>query len=386
MRRIYIVMYFLIFALSQANAQQTGTGEVIINVNAISGMQFDLVRFNVKPGVKVRINFTNADDMSHNFLVTKPGTRLDVVNEALKLEEKGPEMNYIPKSANVLWSIPVVSTNQSAALSFQAPSQPGAYPYVCTYPGHGFIMYGVMYVSNDISMPDLKTDQNIPPSRREEKSVQSAGTPPMRADPIAKAHPANHPFETVPPFLYRIFMDDSGPASIAVSLPQDISYCWDAGSCRLRYAWSGGFLDNTAIWKGHIDANAKILGNIFYRENSEFPIVIGKADEAPVAKFKGYRLIDKYPEFHYQLNGIDVYELIKPKEDGKGIVRNFRIPAAGNTVWFNSKSSNGSVTYTSSAGTWIDGKVKLSPQQAQQFSITMTNYSLVFNTRKKKQP
>jgi len=25
--------------------------------------------------------------------------------------------------------------------------------------------------------------------------------------------------------------------------------------------WSGGFLDNTAIWKGHIDANAKILGS-----------------------------------------------------------------------------------------------------------------------------
>ncbi len=344
-------------------------------------MQFDVVRFNVRPGVKVKINFTNADDMSHNFLLTKPGTRLDVVNAALKLEEKGPEMNYIPKSDNVLWSIPVVSTNQSAALSFTAPSQSGAYPYVCTYPGHGFIMYGVMYVSSETTMQDLQTDPNIPPSRREEKNVQSA-VPAAGKNTVA--HQANHPYNPAPPYLYRIFMDDSGPASIAVSLPQDISYCWDTGSCRMRYAWSGGFLDNTAIWKGHIDANAKILGSVFYRESAEYPVIIGKEDAVPVAEFKGYRLINKYPEFHYQLNGIDVYELIKPKEDGNGIVRNFRIPDAGNTVWFNSKSANGSVEQTSSAGKWIDGKLKLTPQEARQFSVTMTNYSLLFNTRRKK--
>jgi len=384
MRKTFFLLCFLTCIIPQLNAQQPGAGELVINLSAISGMQFDVVRFNVKPGVKVRINFTNTDDMSHNFLVTKPGTRLDVVNQALKLEEKGPEMNYIPKSADVLWSIPVVSINQSATLTFQAPSQTGAYPYVCTYPGHGFIMYGVMYVTNESTMPDLKTDLNIPPARREEKSVPSAQSASMSADPNAKTHHANHPYENVPPFFYRIFMDDSGPASIAVNLPQGISYCWDTGSCRLRYAWSGGFLDNSAIWKGHIDANAKILGPIFYRENSEFPIVIGNIDEVPEAKFKGYKLIDKYPEFHYQLNGIDVYELIKPKEDGNGIVRNFRIPNAGSTVWFSSKSTNGSEVYTTSAGTLIDGKVKLSPQEARQFTVTMTNYSLLFNTRRKR--
>lgn len=384
MMRKFIIICLLFSAFSAVNAQQTAVDEIVININAISGMQFDIVRFNVKPGAKVKIVFTNADDMGHNFLVTKPGTRLDVVNEALKLEEKGPQMNYIPRSANILWSIPVISTNQSATISFLAPSKTGAYPYVCTYPGHGFIMYGVMYVSNETAMPDLKTDQNVPPTRREEKIVQAAAAPVLHTDPNAKPHSPVHPYENIPPFLYRIFMDDSGPASIAVSLPQDISYCWDAGSCRIRYVWSGGFLDNTTIWKGHIDANAKILGSIFFRESSEYPIVIGKAEDIPTAEFKGYRFIDKYPEFHYQLNGIDVYELIKPKEDGKGVVRNFRIPKAGNTVWFTSKSLNGSQEFTSSAGKWVDGKLKLSAEEARQFSITMTNYSLVFNTRKRR--
>ncbi len=363
-------------------AQPIDAGETLINLMAVSGMQFDLVRFTVKPGVKVKINFTNSDDMNHNFLITKPGTRLDVVNQALNLEDKGPLMNYIPESDKVLWSIPVISVNQTASITFTSPSKPGAFPYVCTYPGHGFTMYGVMYVSNDDAMPALNTDENIPPSRREIKNDKPAQ---QTANVITgNATHVNHPYDAVPPYLYRIFMDDSGPASIAVSLTNDLSYCWDTGTCKLRYAWAGGFVDNTAIWKGHIDANAKIIGNIFYRETSEYPVVIGKVDSKPSAEFKGYRLVDKYPEFHYQLNGIDVYELIKPKEDGNGIIRNFRIPKAGNTVWFTTNTPNSSVDYKSTDGTWVDGKLKLSPEEAIQFSVTMTNYSLLFNTRRKR--
>ena len=367
--------------MGRTNGQQLSDGTINVSISALSGMQFDIVRFSVKPAVKVKIVFTNVDDMNHNFLITKPGARLDVVNEALKLEEKGPLMNYIPLSSRVLWSIPVVSANQSASLEFTSPAEPGAYPYVCTFPGHGFIMYGVMYVSANNTMPDLKADQNIPPSRRDDKSVAAIANS-VSHNP--KAHKADHPYENIPPFLYRIFMDDSGPASIAVSLPQDLSYCWDAGSCQLRYAWSGGFLDNTAIWKGHIDANAKIMGTVFYRESSEHSLVIGNPNESTVPEFKGYSLVNKFPEFHYTLNGYDVYELVIPKEDGKGLVRNFRIPNAKGTVWFTSRSVNGAVTYKSSAGDWIDGKLKLTPEQARNFSVTMTNYSLVFNTRKKK--
>ena len=37
------------------------------------------------------------------------------------------------------------------------------------------------------------------------------------------------------PFVQRIFMPNSGPASIAVALPGDLNYCWDASQCRLRY-------------------------------------------------------------------------------------------------------------------------------------------------------
>ena len=40
-----------------------------------------------------------------------------------------------------------------------------------------------------------------------------------------------------------IKMPDASPASIAVALDDTNSLCWDAGTCRLRYAWTGGFID-----------------------------------------------------------------------------------------------------------------------------------------------
>ena len=179
-------------------------------------------------------------------------------------------------------------------------------------------------------------------------------------------------------------MEDAGPAAIAVSLPNDLSYCWDAGACRLRYAWSGGFVDNTRIWKGHADVNAKIIGSVFYRDNTSYPILIGKPEGEPVIEFRGYILVNKYPEFHYTINGIDVFELILPREDGKGLIRKFRIPEANDNVWFSSSSGSASIVYEVSAGTWINGKLKLSTEQAKDFSINMINYSLVYSNSKKK--
>ena len=124
------------------------------------------------------------------------------------------------------------------------------------------------------------------------------------------------------------------PAAIAVHLPQDLSYCWDDDACRLSFAWEGDFLDMSDLWKGHFNASAKILGDIFFRDNTDFPIRLGEKAVVPTVQYKGYRLVDRYPEFHYALNGIEIYELIRQKTDGNGLIRIFRIPHADRTIWF----------------------------------------------------
>ena len=87
--------------------------------------------------------------------------------------------------------------------------------------------------------------------------------------------------------------------------------------------------------------------------------------------FKGYRLIEDYPEFHYSIEGIEVFELIHPKKDGLGLLRTFSVLGANQTVWFVADPSDGAV-YESSAGVWEDGRLRLSPAEATTFTITMT--------------
>jgi len=192
---------------------------------------------------------------------------------------------------------------------------------------------------------------------------------------------APHPYALIPPYLYHVFIDGASPAAIAVHLPKELSYCWDAGNCSLRFAWSGGFVDMADLWKGHFDASAKVLGEIFYRSNEEYPLRIGEAGKPPAVKYKGYKLIERYPEFHYTINGTDVYETIKPKEDGFGLIREFRIPQAKSDVWMLTSAQGNSVKYEYSAGKEENGKLRLSAKEAKQFNVTITSYNIAFKRK-----
>src|SRR5690554_1125548 len=248
-KHIFSLLFFILLTV-QVHSQQATT----INIQVIPGLQYDLVRFQVKPGEKVKLVFSNDDDMGHNLLITAPGSREEVVNAALQLAEKGPQMDYIPPMPQVLWSIPVIYAGESQSLEFEAPKEPGAYPYVCTYPGHGFLMYGVMYVSESETMPDLAEDPHIPPLRRQ-ADLSHENLADHSAHQEEKPPPL-HPYATIPPYYYRVFIEGSGLASIAVHLPGKLSYCWDAEACQLHFAWQGEFLDNADLWHGHKNAYA----------------------------------------------------------------------------------------------------------------------------------
>lgn len=373
---LLVLFMALPFAMC-VNNQTPGKTVKSISINATGSLQYDVVRFKVKPGSKVKITLTNISDMSHNLLITKPGMRLNVVNSALKLAEKGPQMDYIPNNDAVLWSIPVVSPGQAKSVTFTAPIEPGVYPYVCTYPGHGFVMYGAMYVTPGDTLPDITTDLNIPEARRHNDSAGANET--AKSQKLPEASP--HPYALIPPYLYHVFIEGASPAAIAVRLPNELSYCWDAGTCRLRFAWKGDFLDMSDLWKGHFDASAKILGNIFFRDNTDYPIRLGENAIVPVVEYKGYRLVERYPEFHYTVNGIDVYELIRPKTDSAGLVRDFRIPHADRKFWYFTNRQNDAIEYKFSAGHFGNGKLELSSIEAKEFTVTMTSYYLAYKNK-----
>jgi len=336
-----------------------------VEIGVLPGLQFSVVRFTVKPGEQVKLVLNNTDDMSHNLLITLPGTRQKVVEMANKLGESGPAAGYVPNTSDVLWAIPVTAPEKANELVFKAPQKEGVYPYVCTYPGHGTIMFGAMYVSKSGKMPELAKDLNIPESRRGDKVDGDTGHPGHAHEKPALLHP----YTPVPPYHYRVFIDGASPAAIAVALPNDVSYCWDAGTAYLRFAWAGGFLDNSDLWKGKGNAEAKVIGEVFFRSKRGFPIKIGN-DKPSEIVYKGYQLKKRYLEFHYQVDGTDVYELIREVTDGTGLERIFRIPEVTDPVTFCTAPDEG-ITYAASAGVWKGGQLQLTADQARSFTITM---------------
>jgi len=103
-------------------------------------------------GKPLEIRFSNSDNMPHNFALVQPGSLQEMgeLAEATAASLAAPQRHYIPNSRKILRGSRLLEPGQSQVLSFNAPSEPGVYPYVCTYPGHWRRMYGAMYVVADL--------------------------------------------------------------------------------------------------------------------------------------------------------------------------------------------------------------------------------------------
>jgi azurin len=333
--------------------QQEAPREIVIK--AISGLQYDSVRLKITPGETVKITLVNADEMAHNMVITEPGERVHIVDMALKMGTEGQQKNYIPDSDKILAAIPILNPEEEYSITFTAPEQEGVYPYVCTYPGHGTVMYGAMYVTNNL-LPTLANDTNIPEQRREEgaETAQASG----------------HPYPKTFPMMYRTFLPETGPASIAVGMLNNLSYCWDAGACRFRYLWKGGFLDMTRNWGGKGKERADIVGVVFYRENNDAPFRIGSKDHMPEPAYKGYRMKNRYPTFIYMLDDVEVTERITPTIEKSGMKRVLTFKNLKEPIWFVKEDT--AVEYYVNKGSWEGNFLKLSPEEARKFTITIT--------------
>jgi azurin len=85
--------------------------------------------------------------MLHNLVITKPGTADNVGMLATKMGLSGERLNYIPKTSDILYHTRILQPKESDAIYFTAPSVPGDYMYICTYPGHFMVMRGVLKVT-----------------------------------------------------------------------------------------------------------------------------------------------------------------------------------------------------------------------------------------------
>ncbi len=117
-------------------------------------MRYDIPYFAVEAGRSVQIILYNDDLMPHNLVITRPGALREVTEAGSELGNNPGFQNlpYVPMSEQVLFASEMVEAGRQQRLTFTAPSIPGEYPYVCTFPRHWMRMYGVMVVVEDIDV------------------------------------------------------------------------------------------------------------------------------------------------------------------------------------------------------------------------------------------
>jgi len=115
-------------------------------ISTIPGLKYDKKSLSVKAGSTVKLTFYNNDDMPHNIVITAPGKADAVGKQALDLDLQGERLDYVPNTENVLHFTQLLSPGARETIYFRAPEKPGAYQYVCTFPGHYLRMRGTLAV------------------------------------------------------------------------------------------------------------------------------------------------------------------------------------------------------------------------------------------------
>ena len=316
------------------------------------GLRFEPPRFEAQPGEEISLEIENGDstDMAHNFLLLRPGRREEVVQLALALSERGTARGWVPESPAVLVHTPLLEKDKVATVKFRVPEAAGVYPYVCSFPGHGMVMYGAIYAG--VTPPALEEDPNLPPNAAQ--GVIAGGG--RR------------------PFAQRVFMPGAGPAAIAIALTGSQNACWDAGECRLRYVWQGTFIDASQLWAGNGSQLPRLSAAPWWTApKGEFPLRFGApGGAAPAVKFLGYAMTPAGPEFHYRAGEAEVFEQVLPRPGGPGITVRYRLPGARGPVFYRG-ASDALTSWSSSAGAWDGAVLTLTPAQAADFTLTLTS-------------
>ena len=111
-----------------------------VEITAGDNMRFNLSTITAAPGQTLHVILTNMgtlpkDVMGHNWILLGMDQDPEAYSKAA-LAAKAD--NYEPKSlaSHVLAVIPLLGPRKSGEVTFTAPTKPGKYPYLCSFPAH----------------------------------------------------------------------------------------------------------------------------------------------------------------------------------------------------------------------------------------------------------
>lgn len=137
-------------ASAPAAPAPTADGKRAIEITGDDTMKFNVTELRAKPGETLRITFKNIgrmpkQAMSHNWVLVKPMSDADLNAFGMKASTSAPD--YLPADrSSVIAHTKLLGGGESDTIEFNAPAAAGAYPFLCTFPGHFAIMKGKLIV------------------------------------------------------------------------------------------------------------------------------------------------------------------------------------------------------------------------------------------------
>jgi plastocyanin len=119
-----------------------------IEIAAGKNLSFSPRVLQARPGEAIDLVFTNPDEVPHNWVLIKPAAlaRVGDLTNKLVADPEAMLRHYVPKTDDVLAYTDIVPPRKSFRITFRVPSEPGRYPFLCTFPGHWMVMNGQLVV------------------------------------------------------------------------------------------------------------------------------------------------------------------------------------------------------------------------------------------------
>jgi azurin len=122
--------------------------EIVVTAN--DAMQFNVKEITATAGEKITVKFSHVGkfpktSMGHNWVLVKPMSAAALNSFAMACMKAAPE--YLPADRSVVIAhTKILGGGESDAITFTAPTTPGEYPYLCSFPGHFSMMKGKLIV------------------------------------------------------------------------------------------------------------------------------------------------------------------------------------------------------------------------------------------------
>jgi azurin len=135
-----------------AAAAAPADGVRTIEITSNDAMKFSLTEIRAQPGEKIRVTLSNLgrmpkQTMGHNWVLL---TLLDDAAALAFANAAATRMpDYLPEDKSaVLAHTKILGGGETDTIEFTVPAVPGAYPFLCTFPGHATLMRGKLIVGN----------------------------------------------------------------------------------------------------------------------------------------------------------------------------------------------------------------------------------------------